>query len=66
MRGNDFRGAYARSVSLNGAGQMVGLLEFDGITQLDVASYQNQLSLTHVPVITSLLTNSTERQAVTT
>jgi len=50
--GNDFRGAYARSVSLNGAGQMVGLLEFDGYFPADVASYQNQLSLTHVPVIT--------------
>jgi uncharacterized repeat protein (TIGR01451 family) len=49
--GNDFRGAYARSVSLNGAGQMVGLLEFDGYYPADIASYQSQLSLAHVPII---------------
>ena len=41
-RGGDFRGAYARGVSLNGSGQMLGLLEFDGYYQSDIASYMSQ------------------------
>jgi uncharacterized repeat protein (TIGR01451 family) len=49
--GNDFRGAYARGVSLNGAGQMVGLLEFDGYYPADIAAYQSQLSLSRMPPI---------------
>ena len=49
--GPDFRGAYARSVSLTGTGQMVGLLEFEGYYPADITSYQNQLSIPQVPLI---------------
>lgn len=51
-RGNDFRGAYARGVSLNGAGQSVGLLEFDGFFASDITSYVSQAGIPAVPVIT--------------
>jgi len=37
--GNDFRNAYAPGVSLTGAGQSVGLLEFDGYYASDIAAY---------------------------
>lgn len=50
-RGGDFRGAYARAVSLNGAGQMVGLLEFDGYYPSDIAAYRNQSGVANVPVL---------------
>lgn len=50
-RGSDFRGAYARGVTLNGAGQMVGLLEFDGYYLADIASYESQAALPNVPLI---------------
>ena len=50
-RGGDFRGAYARAVSLNGSGQMVGLLEFDGYYPSDIASYRNQSAVANVPVL---------------
>src|SRR5579859_7496587 len=49
-RGSDFRGAYARGVSLNGAGQMVGLLEFDGFYQSDITSYELNAALPNVPI----------------
>lgn len=51
-RGSDFRGAYARGVTLNGAGQMVGLLEFDGFYLADITSYESQTQLPNVPLIT--------------
>jgi uncharacterized repeat protein (TIGR01451 family) len=50
-RGTDFRGVYARSVSLNGAGQMVGLLEFDGFYQSDVTNYWAQASMAAIPIV---------------
>jgi hypothetical protein len=37
--GNDFRNAYVPGVTLTGAGQMVGLLEFDGYYSSDIATY---------------------------
>ena len=54
-RGKDFRGAYARNVSLTGAGQMVGLLAFDGYYANDIATYCRQAGLTAVPLINVLL-----------
>jgi uncharacterized repeat protein (TIGR01451 family) len=50
-RGGDFRGAYARAVSLNGAGQMVGLLEFEGYYLADIIAYRSQASVANVPLI---------------
>ena len=38
--GNDFRAAYAPNVSLNGNGQIVGIVAFDGYTQGDITQYE--------------------------
>ena len=51
FRGSDFRGAYARGVTLNGAGQMAGLLEFDGYYLSDITSYETQAALPNVPLM---------------
>ncbi|HEX9048159.1 MAG TPA: protease pro-enzyme activation domain-containing protein [Verrucomicrobiae bacterium] len=37
--GNDFRNAYAAGATLTGAGQSVGLLQFDGFYASDIAGY---------------------------
>ncbi len=37
--GDDFRNAYVPGTTLTGAGQMVGLLEFDGFYASDIAAY---------------------------
>jgi hypothetical protein len=37
--GNDFRNAYVPGTTLTGAGQMVGMLEFDGFYASDIAAY---------------------------
>jgi uncharacterized repeat protein (TIGR01451 family) len=49
-RGNDFRGAYARSVTLTGTNQMVGLLELDGFYQSDITLYAVNSGIRNVPV----------------
>jgi subtilase family serine protease len=50
--GSDFRHAYAPGVSLNGSGQVVGLVEFDGYTPSDITEYQNLAGVSpHVPVV---------------
>jgi subtilase family serine protease len=53
-QGNDFRAAYSVG-SLTGAGQSVGLLQFDGYYNNDIADYESQaglpsVTLTNVPV----------------
>ena len=58
-RGNDFRAAYAPGVSLNGAGQMVGLVEFDGYYPNDITTYCSQAGLTPVPLINVFLDDFT-------
>ena len=40
--GNDFINAYAPGTTLTGAGQSVGLLEFDGFYASDIASYASE------------------------
>ncbi|MGA3182535.1 MAG: choice-of-anchor tandem repeat GloVer-containing protein, partial [Verrucomicrobiota bacterium] len=54
--GNDFRAAYVPGVSLTGAGQTVGLLEFDGYYTNDIAAYEKLGNLPVVPV-TNVLVN---------
>ena len=39
-RGSDFRAAYVPGTSLTGAGQSVGLLQFDGFYTNDIATYE--------------------------
>ena len=53
--GNDFRNAYVPGTSLNGTGQMVGLLQFDGFYQSDIAAYEAAAGLPNVPIQTVLL-----------
>jgi len=43
--GNDFRKAYAPGTLLTGAGQNVGLVQFDGFFQSDIDAYKNQIGL---------------------
>ncbi len=47
--GNDFRKVYAGSTALTGAGQNVGLLQFDGFHPVDITNYANAIVLTNVP-----------------
>jgi uncharacterized repeat protein (TIGR03803 family) len=54
--GNDFRAAYVPGVPQTGAGQTVGLLEFDsGFYQSDITAYEALAGLTNVPVSAVLL-----------
>jgi len=49
-RSQDFRNAYAFGSSLNGAGQVVALVEFDGYYPVDISNYEAQCSLSPVPL----------------
>ena len=49
--GRDFASGYLPGVSLNGAGQMVGLLEFDGYYTNDITNYEALAGLPNVPLI---------------
>jgi len=53
--GYDFRAAYAPGVALTGAGQTIGLLEFDGYYASDIAAYENLAKLPNVPLTNILL-----------
>lgn len=53
--GADFRAAYAPGVMLTGAGQAVGLLQFDGFFMSDIIAYEQQAGLPNVPITTNLL-----------
>ena len=48
--GTDFRAAYVPGTSLNGAGQAVGLLEFDGYNPNDIAVYEQNTGLPAIPL----------------
>jgi hypothetical protein len=49
--GNDFRAAYVPGTSLTGAGQSIGLLEFDGYYASDITSYETQFGLPNVSLV---------------
>src|SRR5271157_1595615 len=53
--GQDYRAAYLPGVALTGAGQIVGLLEFDGYYPSDITDYATQAGLTSVPLTNVLL-----------
>ena len=54
--GNDFRAAYVPGTSLTGAGQTVGLLEFEaGFNTNDIIAYESLAGLPNVPVQAVLL-----------
>jgi N-acetylneuraminic acid mutarotase len=48
--GYDFRHAYAPGVALTGAGQVVGLVQFDGYYTSDITTYESQAGLPNVPL----------------
>ena len=53
--GSDFRNAYVPGSTLNGAGQIVGLLQFDGYHASDIAAYESLAGLPNVPLQNVLL-----------
>ncbi len=53
--GKDFRAAYLPDVTLTGAGQMVGLLQFDGFYSSDISAYTSAAGISAVPLQTVLL-----------
>ena len=53
--GNDFRAAYVPGLALTGAGQSVGLLEFDGYYPSDITNYASLAGLPAVPLKTVFL-----------
>lgn len=53
--GNDFRAAYVPGSPLNGSGQTVGLLQFDGYTASDITYYESNAGLSSITVTNVLL-----------
>ena len=54
--GTDFRNAYVPGTSLNGAGQMVGLLQFDsGFYPADITAYETQAGITNNTPVQAVL-----------
>ena len=49
--GSDFRDAYAPGVTLDGTGQIVALVEFDGYYPTDITAYESAAGLTNVTLI---------------
>ncbi len=43
--GNDFRDAYVPGTTLTGAGQNLGLVEFEGYYDVDIANYENAIGI---------------------
>ena len=59
--GDDFRNAYVKGTSLNGSGQVVGLVEMAGYISSVITTYENKLpSHPNVPVINVLLDGLTQ------
>ena len=53
--GKDFRAAYVPDSSLNGSGQIVGLLQFDGYTASDITYYENKAGLPSITLSNVLI-----------
>ncbi|HEY4414980.1 MAG TPA: protease pro-enzyme activation domain-containing protein, partial [Verrucomicrobiae bacterium] len=53
--GNDFRAAYAPGTTLTGAGQTVGLVQFDGFYAADITNYATAAGITAPPIQTVLI-----------
>jgi subtilase family serine protease len=57
--GADFRHAYAPGTSLNGAGQIVGLLQFDGYAASDISYYFTKAGITPITLTNVLIGGAT-------
>jgi len=55
LGGPDYRAAYVPGTTLTGAGQVVGLMEFDGYYASDITSYESQMGLPNVVLQKTLL-----------
>jgi uncharacterized repeat protein (TIGR01451 family) len=53
--GNDFRNAYIPGSTLDGSGQQVALVEFDGYLASDIAEYETLAGRTNIPLQNVLL-----------
>ncbi len=53
--GNDFRAAYLPGTTLSGAGQSVGLLQFDGYSASDISNYEAAAGLPSVTLSNVLI-----------
>jgi uncharacterized repeat protein (TIGR01451 family) len=53
--GNDFRNAYVPGSPLNGSGQVVALVEFDGYAAADITEYESMAGRTNIPLQNVLL-----------
>ena len=53
--GDDFRKAYVPGTTLNGAGQTIALVQFDGYFASDIAAYENLVGRTNIPLQNVLL-----------
>ncbi len=49
--GSDFRAAYVPGTALTGAGQCVGLVQFDGYYASDITAYETKFGLPNVPLV---------------
>jgi hypothetical protein len=49
--GGDFRQAYAPGTPLTGAGQSIGLLQFDGFYPQDITNFANAVGVTNLPPV---------------
>ena len=57
--GKDFRKAYVPDTTLDGSGQVVGLLQFDGYTASDITYYENLAGLPGVTLTNVLIDGAT-------
>jgi len=62
--GNDFRAAYAPGVTLNGAGQSVGLIQFDGYDANDINNFKTAAGMPNV-LVTNVLVDGASGSPVT-
>lgn len=53
--GDDFRNAYVPGTTLNGSGQTVALVQFDGYFASDIVAYENLVGRTNIPLQNVLL-----------
>lgn len=48
--GDDFRNAYAPGTTLDGSGQTIALVQFDGYFPSDIVAYENLVGRTNIPL----------------
>ncbi len=48
--GDDFRNAYVPGTTLNGSGQTIALVQFDGYLASDIVAYENLVGRTNIPL----------------